>query len=203
MLEVNKISEKTITIPIIVDVERNIDEYQMIRCSYYTIQADEPITNLQLNIGDIDSPIFLLNLEAILIGAPNKTNRFETVQDIAAMYAYVEQYDELFVDINDLWVPVEWFGQVNVKQGMIFRIPADRFIRCWKLRNDRISTEEMFRDEDVKKDAIRSKFLKKPIVEYSEETDVFIQWIQDQINQSRDRYNKNKEQKKILKKIKE
>lgn len=203
MLEVKQISEKIISIPIIVDVERNIDEYQMIRCSYYTIQADEPITDLQLNIGDFDSPIFLLNLEAILIGAPNKTNRFETVQDIEAMYKYVEQYDELFVDINDLWVPIEWFGKVKIKQGMVFRIPAERFILCWKLRNDRISTDEMFLDEDVRKKAIVSRFLQKPVVEYSDESVVFGNWIQDQINQSRDGYNKNKELKKILKKIKE
>ena len=202
MKKVDKISNEFMQIPIIVDVEREIDDYRMIRCAYFTIQSDEPLPNWSLGIGNFSSPILLLNLEAILTGSPNNPDKFENVEDIESMYDFIERHDELFVDINDIWVPIEWFGKVDVKQGMVFRIPEDRFSICWRLRNDRISIEEMFSDENVKEENIKLKLLQEPHVHFSDnETHVFNQWTKLQIEKSKERYNKNKDR--TLKKIRE
>ncbi len=200
MSEIHNTANEPALVPIIVDVERNIDGYRMIRCSYFAVQSDEPLPNWRLRVGEFDSPILLLNLEAILLGAPSNPDGFGNVEEINAMYDYIEKHDELFVDINDIWVPIEWFGNIEIKQGLLFRIPADQFSICWKLRNDKISVEEMFLDEDVQDEDVKSKLIQQPHIEFSEsETSVFEQWTNMQIEQSRAQYNERKEM--ALKKI--
>lgn len=202
MDQIKESPNKNILVPIIVDVKRNIDGYQMIRCSYFSVQSDEPLPNWNLKMGEVNSPILLINLEAIIVGAPNNSNKFNNYEDIIRMYNNIEKYDALFIDINDIWVPIEWFGIIGINQGMVFRIPQDRFSLCWKLRNDKISIEEMFEDENILDERIKSKLIERPPVRFSEgETFVFKKWTEVQIDQSRENYKNSKGQEKTLKKI--
>ncbi|MEN8185519.1 MAG: hypothetical protein ABFR05_00160 [Bacteroidota bacterium] len=202
MQELNMISNRDNMIPIIVDVERNIDGHQMVRCSYFSVQSDEPLLNWKINIRSSNSPIVLLNLEAILVGSPSNPNDFKTIEDINEMYDFIEDSNEgLFVDINDIWIPVEMFGKTDIEQGMVFRIPDEQFILLWKFRNDRISIEELFSDEERFVHKMMPDLKQKPPVYFSEEeTMAFQKWTYKQIEQSRMRYNENK--KHVLKKIK-
>lgn len=184
---------QTTFIPIIVDVERNIDGIKMIRCSYYSIQSDEPMPNWSLNIGRNNAAMLLLNLEAILLGSPDSPDNFRNVNDIDAMYYLVEEHEGLFVDINDIWVPKRWFGKDDLKQGLLFRISQESFSWCWKFRNDVISAEEFLAFEKEMKDSY---------LRFSEEeTNAFYMWTEKQILQSRDIYQEKREQ--YLQKIKE
>lgn len=189
MNDIYKNSASSDLIPILVDVERNIDEHQMIRCSYFSVQSDEPLPDWNLRIGKFNSPILLLNIEAILLGAPNETRVFKDHSDITAMYDYIESQDELFVDINDIWIPVEWFGGIKTKQGMVFRISQDLFTHAWKFRNDKIVADELMESANVKTAMEQSKSTQSPMVIFSEEeTYVFTDWTKSQIEESRSRY---------------
>lgn len=202
MEEATEPQEKPAMIPIISDAVRNIDKHQMVRCSYFTIQSDDPLSTLTLNTSSFDSPTLLLNLEAILIGSPGNYECFEKPQDIIELYNFVEDREDLFIDISDIWVPLEWFGEMEIKQGMLFRIPDSYFSLCWKLRNDRISTEELYRDSSLYNQAHDTSKQREPIVVYAEEeTAAFAAWTKMQIEQSRERYYAHKGV--TLKKIKE
>ena len=195
-------AEQAALIPIITDAIRNIDGYQMVRCSYFTIQSDDPLSHLSLSNSGFDSPAILLNLEAILIGAPNDQKRFNGIKDINALYEYVESNDNLYIDLNDIWVPIKMFGTEKITQGMLFRIPDYYFSLCWKLRNDRISSEELF--GHIGKDYLdpATESPPHPLLKHSKkETNAFKRWTKRQIEESRKIYKANKSE--ALKKIEE
>lgn len=202
-MDISQISwEKAKRIPVIADVERNIDGYLMMRCSYLSIQSDEPIADLDIETGDLSFPVLLINMEAIILGTPGSSHKFASVEEIEQLYDYVDGQDHLFIDINDVWIPSAWFGKMEIVQGMLFRMPVEAFNRCWKLRNDRISSEEMFADEDVREEAVIEKYQENPRVIYSEEESMtFFNWTTYQIEESRRIYKENKDE--SLQKIKE
>ena len=193
-------SDKATLIPIITDAVRNIDGYKMVRCSYFTIQSDDPLSNLSLNNSGFESPAILLNLEAILIGAPNEQKMFNGIKDITALYDYVESNDNLYIDLNDIWVPLNMFGTGDITQGMLFRIPDYYFSLCWKLRNDRISAEELY--GHIGRDYLDQTTASPPhpLLQHSrKETNAFKRWTKKQIEESRKIYKANKSD--TLKKI--
>ncbi len=92
------------------------------------------------------------------------------------------------------------FGKVKIKQGMLFRIPDYYFSLCWKLRNDRISSEELF--GHIGRDYINQATVSPPhpLLQYSsKETSAFKRWTKRQIEESRKIYKANKSE--ALKKI--
>ena len=195
-------SDQEQRVPVIIDVERNIDGYPMIRCSYMSVQADEPVPQLHLEANDATFPILLLNMEAIILGTPGGSDVFDNVDDIERMYDYVEAEEKLFLDINDIWIPKAWFGKNRIRQGLLYRMPVDRFVNCWKLRNDKISSEEMFKEEDILDDAVVYKYADTPVMEYSEqESNAFNNWTKKQIERSREIYQANRDR--TLQKIRE
>ena len=185
-------------IPVIVDVRRNIDGMEMVRCSYYSVQSDEPLDDWNLGLGGRSYPILLLHLEAIILGPPNGRRKFSDQSDFDAMYDSIEgepgspNDNGLFVDINDIWIPLGWFGSIELQQGLVFRIPSNLFSLCWKFRNERISTDEFLelRNELLLEDRQREKRMR---LKFSRpESEVLGQWTQTQIDNSRERYHKSK-----------
>lgn len=172
-------------IPIVTDVIRNIDGLEMVRCSYFSIQSDTPLPDWNITIDETTSPILLLNLEAIIVGPLQENDEFRDAGDIESMYEIAEQVEGLFVDINDIWVPLTWFGNADILQGTVFRISQSRFTICWKLRNDSIAFEDF-------KSELENTF--KPEMQFSEtETLAFREWTKRQINNSRELYHENRE----------
>ena len=188
-------------IPIIVDVtKRVIDGQSMVRCSYFSILSEEPMQNWAINSDNINSPILLLNFESILIGPSSDTHYFSSFEEIERMYQLEESHSELFVDINDIWIPTPWFAHQKLEQGQLHRISADRFSRCWKLRNDLISIEELLDDEGTVLQEHIAKESSPSLVRYSpEESASFEQWTKKQIDRSSTIYHQNRER--YLKKI--
>jgi len=185
--------QSSFRIPIVTDVIRNIDGLEMVRCSYFSFQSDTPLPDWSLTLSRSTYPILLLNIEAILIGPIRDGDRFRNLEDIESMYDYADENEGLFVDINDIWVPLTWFRRSKIEQGMVYRIPQDRFIHCWQLRNDNISIEEFIS-------------INENIVEFDtrfseEETLVFKDWVEKQISRSKEIYRENRES--YLKKIKQ
>ena len=176
--------QKILQIPVITDVKRNIDNIIMIRCSYYSIQSEIPMPNWTINAFGTSTPMLLLNLEAILVGPLQNVDKFSRMDDIDSMYNFVEQNEGLFVDINDVWIPIEWFGVNEIKQGLVYRISQENFSLCWKLKNDTISAEEFLYE---------SKNINEPFISFSEEeTLIFQDWTKKQILESQEIYQGNR-----------
>lgn len=188
--------QNNVNIPVVYDTIREIDGHQMLRCSYFTVQTDEPIPNWNLDLGSESFPILLLNLEAIIIGSPKSPDMFRTPLDIDDMYALIEETAGLFVDINDIWISHSLFKFKEFKSGSVFRLDRELFTYCWKYRNDQISISELIENEII----LSSKEREQSLVYYSEEeSDAFKNWTSMQIQQSQELYRQNDSK---LKKIK-
>ena len=183
-------------IPIITDAIRNIDGSNMVRCTYFSIQSDHPAPGWTLTpvTTEASPSMILLNFEAILVGPPQYSDIFRDDKDIAAMYDFIEKHEELFVDINDIWVPHEWFDHEKIDQGLVYRITLETFQWCWKLRNDVIASESFRNLAEQQKDP-------EPPLRYSEiETRAFKSWTENQMSHSQQIYHDNRER--YLQKIK-
>ncbi len=187
MMALNQINVK---IPIIYDTIRNIDNHKMLRCNYFSVQTDEPLPNWHLGINNESYPILLLNLEAIIIGAPKSPELFRNPLDIDDMYNSIEENTDLFVDINDIWIPQDWFKLGNFIPGSVFRISQKLFTSCWKYRNDQIDVNEFISSFNEKEDGI---------ISFSEdESAVYNEWTKLQIQQSQEIYRQNQNKLKKL-----
>ena len=187
--------QKIVKIPIVYDTIREIDGQKMLRCTYFTVQTDEPLPNWYLNLGNTTYPILLLNLEAIIIGAPKSPEMFRNPLDIDDMYEFIEKNTDLFVDINDIWVPHSWFKFKEFKPGSVFRLRSDLFTYCWKFRNDQISIYEFIENESI----LNLKEREERMVYFSEEeSTAFNKWTSSQILQSQEIYRKNENKLKKL-----
>lgn len=182
------------TIPLVVDAVRMIDGYQMARCAYYSIASDTPMLDTDIQIEGTNRPFLFIQLEAIFLSPPNTQDYFNSMDEVNSMYEYAEQYEGIFVDINDIWVPYQWFGVEEIEAGMIFRIAIGQFINCWKFRNDQITVETFLEDSVIER--------KEAILAYSnEETSAFKSWTDQQIERSREIYRENRDS--YLQKIEE
>lgn len=180
------------TIPVIADTIRNIDDFDMVRCLYYSVQSDDPLPNWSLTMQGSHFPILLLNLEAIIMGPPNDALVFNRASDVNEMYNFIEEQTQLFVDINELWIPIKWINN-NIKQGMVFRIPPTLFTLCWQFCNNRISVSDLFDNVKAIEPNDQSFSVSGGMVAYSDhETRVFNEWTNMQIEQSQKNYHNNK-----------
>ncbi len=171
-------------IPVITDVERNIDGVNVVRCSYYSVRSETPLPNWTINVLGISSRMLIIDLEAILVGPPDK-DVFNSIEEIDLMYDFVENNEGVFVDINDIWIPTTWFGNINIKQGLVFRIDQEKFTLCWKLRNDYISYDEF---------ELGCKEIEELFIIFSgSETSIFEKWTRKQIEDSKEIYQGSRE----------
>ncbi|TAJ13759.1 hypothetical protein DMA11_07850 [Marinilabiliaceae bacterium JC017] len=173
-------------VPVITDVVREIDGIIMMRCSYFSINSYDSLFGWNLQIRQLRLPILLLNLEAIIIGGPHG-NGFNNPNDISAMYDSIEEEGNLFVDINDIWIPLTWFSEEEmpeeiIPQGRVYRIPSNLFNLCWQFRNDRIDVNEL--PELTPEEQLRHS---------DEETQFFAEWTNTQVEESRTAYQQNRE----------
>ena len=179
------------TVPIISDVIRIIDGYEFVRCSYLSLQSDSPIPNWNIILNGITSQILLVNLQAIVIGSPRNGSHFNNLSDIEQLYSFAENQEELFVDLNEIWVPFSWLKLKKIHQGLLLRIPAEYFSICWKFTNGTISTQILFEESENLKKELDSD----TIVAFSEEeTRAFSIWTEKQIQESIEIYHANREE---------
>lgn len=193
MEETKEKDSETVKIPIIYDAIREIDGIPMLRCTYYTVQTDEPLSNWSLDLENKTYPILLLNLEAIIIGAPQSLKMFRNPFDIDGMYELIEDNTDLFVDINDIWVPHSWFKYREYNPGSVFRLRRDLFTYCWRYRNDQISMHEFIENKSIINLKILAEEKQQSMLDYSEEESIAFQnWSSTQIQKSQEKYRENK-----------
>ncbi len=174
------------TVPLVVDAIRSIEDHEMVRCAYYAIASDAPVLEANVQVDGTNRPFLFMQLEAIFLNPPDTQDQFDSIEAVDAMYEYAARYDGLFVDINDIWVPLTWFGYEDIRPSRLFRIAIDDFIHCWKFRNDQITIDVFLAESYSKRDG--------PSLYYSEEeTAAFKAWTERQIALSREIYHQNRD----------
>lgn len=170
------------TIPIMIDDRRMYKDFNMARCTYFSIECDRPSGDWILGLESKEIPFFLLGISGIIFKPLSGNSHFNSVHSIDLLFDTVEDNPSLFIDINDIWLPNYLFREQQ-KRGFIFRIPTKLFFLGLQYRDDRISLE--------KYNTMCEEFHNS--VKYSEkESEIFKKWNKSHIKQAINMYQEKK-----------
>jgi hypothetical protein len=172
---------KVTNVPVIIDDIKIYLNFQMTRCTYFTVESDFPSPNWFLQLNNHQLPFYLLGLSGIIFKPFGDSETFESVELINEVFNLIESNTSLYIDTNDIWLPNFLFKEH--KRGQIYRIENDLFLKAFLFRETKIDEEEFL---------IYCKEFFKSLYYSSKETEVFHEWINQQINEAREIYPKNK-----------
>ena len=170
-------------IPIVVDAVKTESSFQMVRCNYLCVECDSPKEGWTLGIGNASYPFLMLGLIGI-ITRPFGAERFYNVDLIEDLFTQIEDEADLLIDIDDLWLPIFLFENINNVPdiGNVYRIDNEAFTLAYHFREGRLDQEEFVN---------LCRELDQPILSSDEEMMAFSRWREIQINEAREQYPKN------------
>jgi len=177
------------TIPVIIDSIKRSGA-PLTRCSYFSIECDEPAADWNLTIEDKSYPFLMLGLSGVIYAAADG-GPFTSPRKIEDLFGGVENDPRLFVDSHDIWLPsglFENFGVGIFARQSLFRIGLELFRLALEHRNSRLTTDHFInRALGLAAENSGSKRGGSEAVAYSEtETLAFKTWVQSIISETRD-----------------
>ena len=184
MKKLEFISEAMSTIPIMIDDIKQYKGFDMTRCTYFSIESDIPAGEWILRLKDLEIPFYLIGLSGIITEPIGDKAEFDSPHLIDEIFKTIEESPELFVDINDIWLPNFMFKDFPHARGSVFRSKERLFAEAIRFREDKIPTERFEKSCRELKDDLS----------YSEkETQPFKDWAKKQIDMAKKTYPKNPE----------
>ncbi len=190
-------SQRTASVPVIVESVKDHPEFQMTRCIYFTIESDSPSPDWMLflqgrripflmvgMIGIVHAPIMPTpgdNESAIFLG----DGEFESAEMIDSLFDAIEGPNssaELTIDVEDIWLPnklLPWVADSSNPAGMVCRVSWRLFDICYLYRCDQITTKQFLAQCGDTDEHVRLS---------ERETDAFAQWTNDQIENAKADY---------------
>jgi hypothetical protein len=173
-------SPQVTNLPVIIDDIKNYDNFQMTRCTYFTVESDSPSPNRFLIFNNQQLPFYVLGFSGIIFKPFGDSDIFESVELINEVFNLVESDSSLYIDTNDIWLPNFLFNEH--KRGQIYRIEKDLFVKALLFRESKIAEEEFL--------LYCKEFFNK--LSYSpEETEAYNAWMGHQISEAKEIYPKN------------
>jgi hypothetical protein len=181
---VMKKAEPVRTIPIMLDSIKKMEDFDMSRCTYFTIETDVPSPDWRLGTEGLEIPSYLLGVYAIIYKPLGANETFDTAESIDDLFDAIEDRPDLYVDTNDIWLPNDLFEGLPHKRGHVYRADPELFKQAYAYRQDRISKNQF------------TEFCRgrKGAVKFSEvETEAFRGWEARQIEAARKHYHEHPE----------
>ncbi len=167
-------------LPVLVDKFITDTSERFVRCSYFTVECEEPQPGWAVEYNNKRLPVFLIGLRGIIWKPLGRGKYFNTRLQVQKLFHEIEQNKLLLVELDEILIPTSLFQDTKVYRGQVYRVRDDLFQIAYKYRTDRISKKEFYRmiDEfsssDRKSDNITSK---KPLLWLSEkESKSFMEW---------------------------
>ncbi|QLG44854.1 hypothetical protein [Costertonia aggregata] len=171
-----------LTVPIFIDDIKKFTDFRMTRCTYFSVESDNPIPDWGLNIDDENIPLVLLGFEGIVTKPLGEKALFGSDKDIQAFFELIERDDNFYIDVNDIWFPNFLFGYEVPKTSVVFRVSTKLFNLGYRFRNDKIPSQKFI--------AACGNHL--PEIYFSPlENNAFAQWEQLVIAEAKEIYPKN------------
>lgn len=187
----NNISFKDpITIPVIIDDVKKLKKFGMSRCTYFSIQCDTPSPDWTVSIQNIQISFFMMGISGIIYSPADSSDRFDHPDKFEKIFEIIESHENLYIDINDIWIPNRFFIIGKQKRGSVYRLPQDVFSVALAFRENTASLKDL--------DKACGKHPKGAIFQ-DDETRSFSIWSQIQIDDAKSFY-KNNPQKKLHRK---
>jgi len=174
--------EEVPSIPVMVDDVKEFKNFRMTRCTYFSIECDTPSAEWMMELKDREVPFYLFGLSGIIREPIGTKTAFDSPQAIDELFETIEKTPELFVDINDIWLPNFLFENTPTERGTVYRIKERLFLEADRFRDDRISVDRFLKICEELRDHIS----------YSDtETESFKEWASSQIEMAKKVFPKN------------
>jgi hypothetical protein len=172
---------KTQSIPVLIDDCKDLKNFKMTRCSYFSIESVEPSPDWIIPLQNTKIPFYLVGISGILT-KPLKGKIFRVPSSIDKLFSYIDNVPSLFVDTNEVWFP-NFLFPVKPKRGSVYRINSDLFTLAMRFQSQRISLDEFLSS---------SWQFKGSLLPSEEETMAFKKWELELIDVAKEKYEKNK-----------
>jgi len=169
-------------IPVIIDDVKRYREFEMTRCTYFTIECDLPSPNWVLGLNSKSIPFLLIGLSGIIFKPLGDNVVFESMESIDELFNTIESHSSLYVDTNDIWLPNNLFQDLW-RRGQVYRMDSKLFNQTFLYRQERISEDQFLRS---------CKELRGRIFYSEKETHSFEGWAKLQIEKAKSLYPKSK-----------
>lgn len=169
------------SVPVFVDAVRDIGDQRMARVTYFVVSSEAPLPTWDLS-GTLESPsVRALGMMGVICAPASPSTRFESPEQMDAVYDLLEDTPGLSVQIEDLWLPTDWFPEPgDPPLYAVYRVSLPLFQRGYRFRTGEISQAEL------------QNFEWKGAISYSpEETEALRTWAKMQVNHARAAYPKS------------
>jgi len=176
-----------IDIPVLIDDVKNYGTFKMARCTYFSIECDDPSPDWVLQLGEVEIPFLMLGISGIICGPLGRPGRkFRNAGSIAKLFTTIEDTEGLFVDTNGIWLPRFLLGPSRRRiVGDVYRVVEGLFREAYRYASDRLSQKSF---EQLCQEQERGS------VYFSEgETAAFSEWAGAQVSLAKEQYPKDPE----------
>jgi hypothetical protein len=166
-------------LPIIIDDQKNFDDFNMTRCSYYTIECEDPVGNWEMKLRERNIPCHLLGISGVIFKPIGEKRYFESPEDIDELFDSIER-DPYYIDSDYIWLPNLLLKEA--KRGQVYRITNDLLNKAIQFKDKRITINEF---KSYCKEYMES------ISPSEKETETFNKWEEYQIRKLIDLYHED------------
>jgi hypothetical protein len=199
MVKPGKIKRKgrhdTVEIPVVVDDVKFDDEFQMARCTYFSIESQEGSAEpWTFGLRGPDLPILLIGTSGAIIGPSPKHVEFRSADDLDELFNRIEDDTSFVVETSNIWLPndlpVRQGGLVqDLVRGDVLRVGRDLFV-AGQQYGQQSTTLEYFLETTHR--------LAEQIRVSHEESSVIGEWTARQLAEAKEVYGRLRDQGKVL-----
>jgi hypothetical protein len=171
------------SVPVSVDAVRQIGDIRMARVTYFVVSSESPLPTWDLRgLGGPGASLQALGLVGVICAPTPPGTRFESPEQIDALYNLLEETRGLSVEIEDLWLPTQWFPEERDPHPLaVYRVGLSLFQHAYRFRQDEISERELQEGAEW-----------KGVISYSPKETLALQgWAKTQLERAREVYPKD------------
>lgn len=133
-------------VPVIVDDVKDLRDFKLSRCTYFTIECEQPWPETALGTELLRMPVLTLGMVGI-VHAPLEGDEFTEAEQMEALLAAVEEDERLEVETSDIWLPNEALALAKKgkkpTRGDVFRLSHELFLIAHQHRRELLSNEQL------------------------------------------------------------
>jgi hypothetical protein len=187
-------------IPILIDVVRRLDRFDMTRSLFFAIEATAVVDDWVASLRAHEIPFLLLGISPVILRPDLEAARFTAAEQIDRLFGAVEAHEGLLVETDHIWLPSMLFEVdrlwdaapkakgSSARRGAVWRVSLELFQAALQFQRELLSLTGFTEQCRAMMDS------RVPPLAYSpEETEVFNSWSAAQIQAARKNYEQQRD----------
>lgn len=187
-------------IPILIDVIRRLDGFDMTRSLFYTIEATAAVDDWVASLRAREVPFILLGISPVILRPDLETARFTAAEQIDELFNAIEAHKGLLVETDQIWLPTSLFEvdkrwdaapeakDSSARRGAVWRVSLALFQAALQFQRELLSLAGFSEQCRALMDSSVP-----PLAHSPEETEVFRSWSAAQIQAAQKNYEQQRE----------